>query len=401
MARRFLATLSEPAIIEGTKVTLDVPGDGGVPAQDVEQFVARGDVTVKAGFRAIYPYGVKKDEQLPALEEGQMVAFNGATCEKKQTEPPARYSQGRLVQEMEKLGLGTKSTRHNIIQRLYDVKYILNDPIEPSQLGMAVIDALDAYAPHITHPEMTAELEDEMSNIAAGSTTKAAVVMNSRDLLAAEIEGLLPVREQVKEALADAVAADAYVGKCPKCGKDLQIRASSKTKAMFIGCAGWPDCDVTYPLPKGKIEAQEELCPTCGMPQVKVSAFRAKPRVVCIDPECSSNKEPDVVVGICPACTDRGIMDAKLIAQRNPRTLKRFIRCENFDECGCSYPLPQYGELLATDEVCEACGAPMVVIKTTRGPWKLCPNFDCPTTEEEKAAKATKGKAKGRSRKKK
>ncbi|MBO7702733.1 MAG: DNA topoisomerase I [Eggerthellaceae bacterium] len=401
VARRFLATLSEPAIIEGTKVTLDVPGDGGVPAQDVEQFVARGDVTVKAGFRAIYPYGVKKDEQLPALEEGQMVAFNGATCEKKQTEPPARYSQGRLVQEMEKLGLGTKSTRHNIIQRLYDVKYILNDPIEPSQLGMAVIDALDAYAPHITHPEMTAELEDEMSNIAAGSTTKAAVVMNSRDLLAAEIEGLLPVREQVKEALADAVAADAYVGKCPKCGKDLQIRASSKTKAMFIGCAGWPDCDVTYPLPKGKIEAQEELCPTCGMPQVKVSAFRAKPRVVCIDPECSSNKEPDVVVGICPACTDRGIMDAKLIAQRNPRTLKRFIRCENFDECGCSYPLPQYGELLATDEVCEACGAPMVVIKTTRGPWKLCPNFDCPTKEEEKAAKATKGKAKGRSRKKK
>jgi len=398
VARRFLATLSEAAIIEGTKVTLDVPGDGSAAAAEVEQFVARGDVTVKAGFRAIYPYGVKKDEQLPSLEEGQQIAFNGATCEKKQTEPPARYSQGRLVQEMEKLGLGTKSTRHNIIQRLYDVKYIVNDPIEPSQLGMAVIDALDTYAPHITHPEMTAELEDEMSSIAAGSTTKADVVMNSRNLLAAELEALLPVQEQVKEALADAVAADAYVGKCPKCGKDLQIRASNKTHAMFIGCAGWPECDVTYPLPKGKIEAQEELCPTCGMPQVKVSAFRAKPRVVCIDPECESNKEPDVVVGICPACTDRGIMDAKLIAQRNPRTLKRFIRCENYDECGCSYPLPQYGELLATEEVCEACGAPMVVIKTTRGPWKLCPNFDCPTKEQEKEEKA---KAKGKGRKKK
>ena len=398
VARRFLATLSEAAIIEGTKVTLDVPGDGSAAAPEVEQFVARGDVTVKPGFRAIYPYGVKKDEQLPSLEEGQQIAFNGATCEKKQTEPPARYSQGRLVQEMEKLGLGTKSTRHNIIQRLYDVKYIVNDPIEPSQLGMAVIDALDTYAPHITHPEMTAELEDEMSSIAAGSTTKADVVMNSRNLLAAELEALLPVQEQVKEALADAVAADAYVGKCPKCGKDLQIRASNKTHAMFIGCAGWPECDVTYPLPKGKIEAQEELCPTCGMPQVKVSAFRAKPRVVCIDPECESNKEPDVVVGICPACTDRGIMDAKLIAQRNPRTLKRFIRCENYDECGCSYPLPQYGELLATEEVCEACGAPMVVIKTTRGPWKLCPNFDCPTKEQEKEEKA---KAKGKGRKKK
>ena len=398
VARRFLATLSDAAIVEGTKVTLDVPGSG---AGAREQFAARGDVTVQAGFRAIYPYGVKKDEQLPVLQEGQVIAFNGATCEKKQTEPPARYSQGKLIQEMEKLGLGTKSTRHAIIQRLYDVKYISNDPIEPSQLGIAVIDALDAYAPHITHPEMTAELEDEMSNIVAGNTTKAEVVRNSRDLLAAELEGLLPVQEQVKEALADAVAADAYVGKCPKCGKDLQIRASSKTHAMFIGCAGWPECDVTYPVPKGKIEAQEELCPTCGMPQVKVSAFRAKPRVVCIDPECSTNKEPDVVVGICPACTDRGIFDAKLIAQRNPRTLKRFIRCENFDDCGCSYPLPQYGELVATEEVCEACGAPMVIVKTTRGPWKLCPNFNCPTKEQEKEEKAAKAKGKRGTRKKK
>ncbi len=399
VARRFLATLSEAAVVEGTKVTLDVPGSA---SGNQEQFIARGDVTVKAGFRAIYPYGVKKDEQLPVLQEGEIVSFNGATCEKKQTEPPARYSQGKLIQEMEKLGLGTKSTRHAIIQRLYDVKYISGDPIEPSQLGMAVVDALDAYAPHITHPEMTAELEDEMSSIAAGKTTKAQVVRNSRDLLAAELAGLLPVQEQVKEALADAVAADAYVGKCPKCGKDLQIRASSKTHTMFIGCAGWPDCDVTYPLPKGKIEAVEELCPTCGMPQVKVTAFRAKPRIACIDPECSTNQEPDVEVGICPACTERGIFDAKLIAQRNPRTLKRFIRCENYDDCGCSYPLPQYGELTATDEVCEACGAPMVIVTTTRGPWKLCPNFNCPTKEQEKEEKAAKSKSKAKgSRKKK
>ena len=384
VARRFLATLSDAATVEGTKVILEVPGES---SSSREQFVARGDVTVKPGFRAIYPYGLKKDEQLPVLEEGVLIAFNGATCTKKQTEPPARYSQGKLIQEMEKLGLGTKSTRHSIIERLYTVKYIQNDPIEPSQLGMAVIDALDQYAPHITHPEMTSELEDGMSEIAAGTRTKNDVVMNSRNLLAKELEALLPKKEEVATALADAVAADAYVGTCPKCGKDLQIRASQKTRGMFIGCSGWPECDVTYPLPKGKIEAQETRCPTCGMPQVKVSAFRAKPRVVCIDPNCSTNTEPDVVVGICPTCTDRGVMDAKLIAQRNPRTLKRFIRCEHYDICETSYPLPQYGELIPTEDVCEACGAPMVVIKTARGPWKLCPNFDCPSKDEEKTAK--------------
>ncbi len=384
IARRFLATLSDAAIIEGTKVKLDVAG---------ETFVARGDVLVEPGFRAIYPYGLKKDEQLPALNEGETIAFGGATCTQKQTEPPARYSQGKLIQEMEKLGLGTKSTRHSIIQRLYDVKYIQNDPIEPSQLGMAVCDALDKYAPHITHPEMTAELEREMNNIAAGETTKDNVVSNSRARLANELEVLIPHAEEVKDALADAVAADAYVGKCPKCGKDLQIRASNKTKSMFIGCSGWPDCDVTFPLPKGKIEAVPELCPTCGMPQVKVSAFRAKPRTVCIDPNCASNQEPDVEVGVCPTCAAAG-KTGKLIAQRNPRTLKRFIRCENYETCNTSYPLPQYGELKATEDVCPSCGTPMVVVVTPRGPWKLCPNTACPSREEtDKTAKGTRGGA--------
>ena len=387
IARRFLATLSEAAVVEGTKVSLDVNG---------EPFVAKGDVLSKPGFRAIYPYGLKKDEQLPALAEGETIAFNGATCTKKQTEPPARYSQGKLIQEMEKLGLGTKSTRHSIIERLYAVKYIVNDPIEPSQLGMAVCDALDKFAPHITHPEMTAELEEEMDNIAEGRTTKTQVVDTSRNLLSDQLASLLPHSEEVKDALADAVAADAYVGPCPKCGKDLQLRASQKTRGMFIGCAGWPDCDVTYPLPKGKVEAVPEPCPTCGMPQVKVTAFRSKPRTICIDPNCSTNKEPDVIVGECPVCKEKG-KQANLVAQKNPRTLKRFIHCENYEECGVGYPLPQYGALQATGEVCEHCGAPMVIVTTARGPWKLCPNFDCPgkeQDEEKKGASGAKGAAK-------
>lgn len=162
---------------------------------------------------------------------------------------------------------------------------------------------------------------------------------------------------------------------------------------MFIGCAGWPDCDVTYPLPKGKIEALEEKCPTCGMPQIKVTAFRSKPRVLCIDPECETNKEPDLVVGTCPACAEQG-KEAKLIAHKNPRTLKRFIRCENYDECQTGYPLPQYGALTATEEVCEECGAPMVIVTTARGPWKLCPNFSCPSKEKKEKGKTSgKGKA--------
>jgi DNA topoisomerase-1 len=383
IARRFLATLSDPAFIEGTKVTIEVNG---------EPFAARGDVLAVPGFRAIYPFGLKKDEQLPAMEEGQRIDFAGATLTKKQTEPPARYSQGKLIQEMEKRGLGTKSTRHSIIERLYTVKYVQNNPIEPSALGMAVCDALGTYAPHITSSDMTADLEQQMTAIAEGSEEKTEVVDLSRKLLADQLGALMPHQEEVKDALADAVAADAYVGKCPKCGKDLQLRASQKNHSMFIGCAGWPDCDVTYPLPSGRIEALPDPCPTCGMPQVKVSAFRQKPRTICIDPLCPTNVEPDVVVGTCHACAENG-KDAKLIAHKNPRTLKRFIRCENYDECGTGYPLPQYGRIEATGEECPDCGAPFVVVNTQRGPWKLCPNFKCPAKERAAAEKEAKKKA--------
>ena len=380
-ARRFLATLSEQPVIEGTKVTLDAGG---------QTFTASGDVLVKPGYRAIYPYGSKKDEQLPALSVGQEVDLTSLDLEAKQTEPPARYSQGKLVQEMERLGLGTKSTRASIIERLYEVKYLKNDPIEPSQLGMAIIDALECYAAHITTPEMTSELEGDMTKVAEGKASQDAVVDHSRELLASLLEGLIEHKEDLGEAISDAVQADAKIGVCPKCGHDLLVKQSAKTRSSFIGCSAWPECEVTYPLPQGKIQTVEELCPVCGCPQIKVQPFRSKPYVVCVDPACPTNKEPDVTVGVCPTCAAAG-REGLLIAHRSERTLKRFIRCTNYDECSTSYPLPQRGELKATGEVCPDCGAPIVEVTTTRGPWRICVNMDCPgkaRAEEEKAAKA-------------
>jgi DNA topoisomerase-1 len=390
IARRFMATLSDAAVVEGTKVTVTVAG---------EPFVAKGDVLVKPGFRAIYPYGLKKDDQLPKLEQGQTVGFDGATLTKKQTEPPARYSQGRLIQEMEKLGLGTKSTRHSIIERLTEVRYVQNDPVEPTALGIAVIDALGKFAPHITTPDMTAQLEGEMNAIATGSNTRDAVVAHSRKLLSAIMGELVPRKEEVGEALSDAVTADARVGACPTCGKDLLLKSSAKTRSNFIGCSGWPDCDVTYPVPQGKIEPIEEPCPTCGKPQIKVIAFRSKPQTVCVDPHCPTNAEPDLIVGTCPTCEAAGT-HGDLVAQKSSRTLKRFIRCTNYEACGVSYPLPQRGKLTATQKTCEACGAPKVIVTTPRGPWELCPNPTCPLREEKEAKATTKGKTGKRAPKK-
>lgn len=390
IARRFLATLMGPATIEGTKVTIDVAG---------EPFTVSGNVLVDAGFREAYPYGLKKDDQLPALAEGDVVSVSDMELLAKQTEPPARYSQGRLIQEMEKRGLGTKSTRASIIDTLYQRRYFKNDPIEPSQLGMAIIDALHTYAPRITSADMTAELEEDMTHVAEGASTQDQVVNHSRALLAGLMDALVEHTDDLSEAIADAVTADAKVGVCPKCGKDLVVKSSAKTRGSFVGCMGWPDCDVTYPLPQGKISALEgeaAVCPECGAPRVKVQPFRSRAYETCVNPACPTNREPDVDVGECPACAEAG-REGRLVAHKSEKSGKRFIRCTNYDECGTSYPLPARGKLEATGETCPDCGAPMVVVTTARGPWKLCPNMECPGREKREAARAARGRGGRRS----
>ncbi len=388
IARRFLATLMGPATIEGTKLTFDIAG---------EPFTTSGSVLATPGFRAIYPFGLKKDDQLPALAEGDVCEVEHMQLDAKQTEPPARYSQGRLIQEMEARGLGTKSTRANIIQRLYDVKYLKNDPAEPSQLGMAVIDALTNYAPHITSPDMTAELERDMTRVSEGDETQEQVVRHSRSLLAGMMDALIEHKEDLGEAIADAVTADAKVGVCPKCGKDLVMKTSAKTRGSFIGCMGWPDCDVTYSVPSRvkviPIEGDAGVCPECGAPRIKCQPFRQRAYEQCVNPACPTNVEPDLVVGECAACAAAG-RHGELVAHKSERSGKRFIRCTNYDECGTSYPLPQRGELHATGETCEHCGAPIVEVTTARGPWRICVNMDCPG-KEKKAASSGGGRGRG------
>ena len=393
VARRFLATLMDVAVTDHTKVSLDVSG---------EPFSASGSVLMKAGYKAIYPYGQRKDDLLPALAEGDACDVTKMGFDAKQTEPPARYSQARLIQEMERLGLGTKSTRASIIDTLYQRKYLKNDPCEPSRLGMAIIDALSAYAPHVTTPSMTAELEDDMTKVAKGVDTQDEVVTHSRALLAGMMDGLIEHKDDLSEAIADAVTADAKIGTCPTCGRDLVVKTSAKTRGSFAGCMGWPDCDVTYPLPQGKIEAIDgdgAVCPECGAPRVKVHPFRSRAYETCINPACPTNQEPDVVVGECPACKAAGT-HGDLVAHKSERTGKRFIRCTNYDVCGTSYPLPARGTLHATGEVCPDCGAPVVEVITQRGPWRICVNMDCPGKEEAAAKKGSHARGRGGAAKK-
>src|SRR3712207_2393456 len=142
----------------------------------------------------------------------------------KETQPPGRYGQGRLIQLMEDLGLGTKATRPSIIQNLYDRGYVHDDPLVPTETGMAVAKALKDFASEIATHEMTAELERSMDEISEGTLSKDSVVDRSRDVLRQVYEHLESSQEEFAGIVRSGIREDSVLGPCPNCGKNLIVR---------------------------------------------------------------------------------------------------------------------------------------------------------------------------------
>jgi len=288
VARRFLATLGDEAISQSNRVDIAI-GD--------EPFVVKGSRIAVEGWLAWYPYARSKDVEVPKLDEGDEVKVIKVYDEHKETQPPGRYGQGRLIELMEQNGLGTKATRHSIIQNLYDRGYIKNTPVEPTETGISMVRALDTYANLITRPEMTAELEREMSAIAEQEMTKEEVVNRSRELLHAAYTSLEENKEAMASEIVKGIQEDKNVGPCPNCGKQLRIIRSKKTKKRFVGCEGYNaedenGCKTTYPLPQmGSVIAMGKECPSCGSPKVKIITRGRKPWELCLDPECPTKEE--------------------------------------------------------------------------------------------------------------
>jgi hypothetical protein len=169
---------------------------------------------------------------------------------------------------------------------------------------------------------MTAEMESEMDQIAAGATTKDKVVEVSRDMLRSsydEMGGDLMGEEEgskwgeFAKLVWKGMDEDRVLGPCIVCReadrKDedgapnmLRIIRSKKSGKRFVGCNGWdgenpdsPDsCDQTFPLPQ-KVRGLyriEETCSICGRtPRLQVVPFRGRPWKLCLNDECPSMAE--------------------------------------------------------------------------------------------------------------
>lgn len=283
ICRRFMATCAPQAKVESMKVDIDASG---------EPFFVKGERIVDEGWLGVYPYPRKKELILPSLKQGDELKLVKHEFLEKETQPPPRYRQGSLILQMEKLDLGTKATRHVIIQNLYDRGYICGDPIEPTRMGMAVAEALKKHASTISSPKMTAELEKDMDEIADGHKARLAVVDKSRQILSGTVKGMQEKQDELASVIWKGIESDRILGKCPACGGDLRLIRAKKSGKRFIGCSNYPECTTAYPLPQyGMIQGAQEVCPDCEAPKIKVISKGRKPWVICPNPACPSKQE--------------------------------------------------------------------------------------------------------------
>jgi len=364
VVRRFYATVAEPAEWEHLKVVADADG---------HDLKANGKRLVEAGYHDVYPYYSTSENYVPGVDVGEELVLSDPRLEAKQTQPPRRYGQSRLIETMEDMGIGTKATRHETIEKLYDRGYVENDPPIPTALAKAVVEAAEEYADRVVSEDMTAQLEQDMDAIAAGDATLEDVTDESREMLETVFENLRDKREAIGTHLQESLKADKTLGECPESGHALLLR-SSRQGSYFVGCDGYPDCEYTLPLPStGKPLLLDRECDEHGLREVKMLAGRQTFVHGC--PLCASeNAGEGPIIGDCPDCGSEH--DGEL-AIKTLEAGSRLVGCTRYPDCDYSLPLPRRGDIVVTDETCDEHDLPHIEIHDDEDdddPWELgCP----------------------------
>ncbi|MGI6472275.1 MAG: DNA topoisomerase I [Candidatus Methanomethylophilaceae archaeon] len=373
IVRRFLATVAPVAKAEITECIIDMGG---------EEFKCEGYKQLFKGWKEYYgKYLKSKASTVPRMEIGEVVDVRSISMEESETKPPYRYNQGSLIQEMDRLQLGTKSTRHDIISKLYSRNYIQGNRMIPTAGGVALTKSLEKYGGGITEPDMTSRLEEDMQKISDGETTLEEVVSESQDMLFKVSSKIASNDKAIGDEIRTAMRSHQFIGKCTKCGNELTIKRSKN--GNFIGCEGYPECTNAFPLPRGSLnQPTEEVCEKCGLPMLRVIRKGNLPLMQCVDPKCESNTER-TFLGDCPTCAKGTI---RLMYSKAGR---RFAGCTEWPDCTQTYPLRPRGVVTPTGNRCEHCSAPVIVF----GKSEECINPECPDKPKNRKKAAAEKKA--------
>lgn len=367
--QRAVASQMSDAKLLRTKVIANIDGE------TIPNFSVNGSRLLFDGWLAADPESRGEDVELPKIAKGDALSLEDIAAEEKQTQPPSRYTEAGLVKELEKRGLGRPSTYAAIIKTIVDRGYVEKEgrTLIPTDTGEVVSDFLEKYFTKYISDSFTAEMEDELDDIADGK----------REYLKTLKAFYKPFREEIDskkdiEKITTLGDADPSI-KCPECGGKMVIKLGKSGK--FLSCAKFPECEGARTIDGKEIEGPKETgedCPKCGGKLVERDGRFGK-FISCANyPKCKFIKESEEekakkLTGVkCPECKDGEMMERR-------GRFGIFYSCSNYPDC--KYAI----KAKPTGKKCPMCGA--LMMEGTKTIPERCSNKACPNHNPHKLDK--------------
>jgi DNA topoisomerase-1 len=367
--QRTMASQMTDARVLRTKIVAKIGADKNIPT-----FSINGSRMLFDGWLKADPDARGEDVELPKVTEGETLKFIEIRSTEKFTEPPGRYSEAGLIKELEKRGIGRPSTYASIMKTIEDRGYVekINKALFPTDTGEVVSDFLEKNFPNYISDTFTAEMEDELDDIATG---KREYVKTLKDFY-------IPFQKEVKakdkiEKVTNLGEADPSI-KCPKCSGPMIIKLSKNGK--FLSCKNYPECTGARKITGEELEGPKEtgeLCPECKDGKLMEREGKFGKFIACSNyPKCKYIKKDanlNPTTGIkCPVCK------AGEMTERKGR-FGIFYSCTNYPKCKYAIKAKPTGNL------CPTCGS--LMMEGTKTIPERCSDKTCPNHNPQKLVK--------------
>ena len=284
---RALASLMADAKVEATSVILD---------NNNYQFKINGQILIYDGYLKAYAlYETSEDKVLPDefKNEGSILTTKDVTKKQHFTSPPPRYTEAKLIKELEELGIGRPSTYAKIMDTIKERGYVTIEEKKfvPTEIGIETTDRLQEFFSDLINVKYTAAMETDLDTIALGKLDEIKVLREFYDKFEPEVEKAFGQMEKKAPKETGEV--------CPNCGSSLVIRKGRYGE--FTACSNYPECKY---IKKEEKEVKEIMdCSKCGGKIIEKKTKRGKIFYGCNNyPKCKYASWDKPTGNLCKEC---------------------------------------------------------------------------------------------------
>ena len=285
--KRTLASLMADATVNSTTIVFD---------NNDYKFKTTGSILIFDGYLKVYgDYESSEDKILPEIGESEVCSTTNVESTQHFTTPPARYTEAKLIKELEELGIGRPSTYATIIDTIKSRDYVTLEEkkFKPTEMGIETTDKLQEFFSDLINTDYTRDMEDDLDSVADGKLVWNEVLKKFYDLF----------EPRVKNAFSDMEkkAPEETGETCPECGSPLVIRKGKY--GAFTACSNYPECKY---IKKEEVAVTEICdCPNCSGKIIERKSRKGKVFYGCNNyPKCKTAYWDKPISKKCPECSE-------------------------------------------------------------------------------------------------